>query len=114
MEVIPTMDASTLHEALIQAIQENENCQDAGYHSCTHSALKRGCHSPPMTVSSILDDAGDALLQPHLSRSVTIAFKPLLLEVLARGLSQLRMDITSSVENKTKGELETVHNGKKK
>ncbi len=44
---------------------------------------------------------------------MTIAFKPLLLEVLARGLSQLRMDITSSVENKTKGELETVHNGEK-
>ncbi len=42
---------------------------------------------------------------------MTIAFKPLLLEVLARGLSQLRMDITSSpVENK-KGDLETVNSG---
>ncbi len=44
---------------------------------------------------------------------MTIAFKPLLLEVLARGLSQLRMEITSSVENKSKGKLETAHNGEK-
>ncbi len=42
-----------------------------------------------------------------------MAFKPLLLEVLARGLSQLRMDITSSVENK-KGELETANSGGRK
>ncbi len=147
------MDASTLHGALTRAIQENENGQDAGYlSSCTRSALKPGSYSPPMTVSSVLDEAGDALLQPHLSRwviycncvchlvqlqspcfedtpcilsgiyskvehssvrSITMAFKPMLLEILARGLSKLRMymDVSSVVETNNKDELKIADNG---
>ncbi len=62
------MDASILHEALIRAIQEKENGQGADSPNRAHFYLEKSNHTPPMTVSNVLDDAGDAILHPHLSR----------------------------------------------